>query len=80
MPWKNQAGGPWGGGPKGPWGGGGPQPSGSRPPDLEELLRRGQDQHAGGAVARFRDSRDTKLCFEDNLELCRRGTNEQTWP
>src|ERR1700759_4393057 len=45
MPWKNQAGGPWGGGggPKGPWGGG-PQPSGPRPPDLEDLLRRGQDR------------------------------------
>lgn len=43
MPWKNQGGGPWGSGPKGPWGSG-PQPSGSRPPDLEDLLRRGQDR------------------------------------
>src|SRR5271163_4721476 len=43
MPWKNQGGGPWGSGPKGPWGGG-PQPVGPRPPDLEDLLRRGQDR------------------------------------
>src|ERR1700746_1863198 len=43
MPWKNQGGGPWGSGPKGPWGSG-PQPVGPRPPDLEELLRRGQDR------------------------------------
>ncbi|MFZ5735741.1 MAG: FtsH protease activity modulator HflK [Pseudomonadota bacterium] len=43
MPWKNQGGGPWGSGPKGPWGSG-PQSSGPRPPDLEDLLRRGQDR------------------------------------
>ena len=43
MPWKNQGGGPWGQGPKGPWGGG-PQSAGPRPPDLEDLLRRGQDK------------------------------------
>ena len=43
MPWKNQGGGPWGQGPKGPWGGG-PQSVGPRPPDLEDLLRRGQDK------------------------------------
>lgn len=44
MPWKNQGGGPWGGsGPKGPWGSG-PQSAGPRPPDLEDLLRRGQDR------------------------------------
>jgi membrane protease subunit HflK len=43
MPWKNQGGGPWGSGPRGPWGSG-PQPVGPRPPDLEDLLRRGQDQ------------------------------------
>src|SRR5579872_2500170 len=45
MAWKNQGGGPWGSGPKGPWGSG-PQPTGSgpRPPDLEDLLRRGQDR------------------------------------
>ncbi|MCK1363995.1 FtsH protease activity modulator HflK [Bradyrhizobium sp. 62] len=43
MPWKNQGGGPWGSGPKGPWGNG-PQPVGPRPPDLEDLLRRGQDR------------------------------------
>src|SRR3569832_1400640 len=43
MPWKNQGGGPWGSGPKGPRGSG-PQPVGPRPPDLEDLLRRGQDR------------------------------------
>jgi membrane protease subunit HflK len=46
MPWSNQGGGggPWGGGGKGPWGSG-PQPSGGpTPPDLEEMLRRGQDR------------------------------------
>ncbi len=43
MPWSNQGGGPWGSGPRGPWGGG-PQSSGPTPPDLEEILRRGQDK------------------------------------
>ncbi len=43
MAWKNQGGGPWGSGPKGPWGSG-PQSSGPTPPDLEDLLRRGQDK------------------------------------
>jgi len=44
MPWSNQGGGgPWGSGPKGPWGSGSPPP-GSSPPDLEDLLRRGQDK------------------------------------
>ena len=43
MPWKNQTGGPWGQGPKGPWGSG-PQPTGSKPPDLEDLLRRAQER------------------------------------
>jgi modulator of FtsH protease HflK len=44
MPWSNQGGGgPWGSGPKGPWGSGSPPP-GSSSPDLEELLRRGQDK------------------------------------
>src|SRR3954447_25860168 len=44
MPWSNQGGGPWGsGGSKGPWGSG-PQSSGPTPPNLEEILRRGQDK------------------------------------
>jgi membrane protease subunit HflK len=43
MPWSNQGGGPWGTGPKGPWGSG-PQSQGPTPPDLEEILRRGQDK------------------------------------
>jgi len=42
MPWSNQGGGPWGSG-KGPWGSG-PQQKGPTPPDLEEMLRRGQDK------------------------------------
>ena len=44
MPWSNQGGGgPWGSGGKGPWGSG-PQSPGPTPPDLEEILRRGQDR------------------------------------
>ena len=45
MPWSNQGGGgggPWGSGGKGPWGSG-PQSSGPTQPNLEEILRRGQD-------------------------------------
>lgn len=41
MPWSSQGGGGWKGG--GPWGQP-PQGSGPTPPDLEELLRRGQDR------------------------------------
>jgi len=42
MPWSSQGGnGGWRGGGQGPWGRG---PSGQQPPDLEELLRKGQDQ------------------------------------
>ncbi len=44
MPWqqnKSGGGGPWGGGGQGPWGRG---PSGQRPPNLEDMLRRGQDR------------------------------------
>jgi len=43
MPWSSQSGGPWGSGSRGPWGSG-PQSQGPRPPDLEDLLRRGQDR------------------------------------
>lgn len=54
MPWSNQggggsgSGGPWGsgGGGKSPWGSS-PPPPGGRPPDLEEILRRGQDRLRG---------------------------------
>ncbi len=54
MPWKSQGGGgggPWGGGSDGggsggggggPWGGGGP--GGPRPPDFEDIIRKGQDR------------------------------------
>src|SRR6202162_664828 len=49
MPWSNQGGGgggggPWGSGGKGPWGSGPQSPGGPTPPDLEEILRRGQDK------------------------------------
>jgi modulator of FtsH protease HflK len=54
MPWSNQSGGGGGGGPGGPWGrpgGGGPWGSGggggNTPPDLEDILRRGQDRLRG---------------------------------
>jgi membrane protease subunit HflK len=51
MVWDIQRGGPWGGsgeggsdgGGQGPWGGNGGQ-SGQKPPDIEEMLRRGQDK------------------------------------
>ena len=51
MVWDIQRGGPWGGsggggsdgGGQGPWGGDGGQ-SGQKPPDIEEMLRRGQDK------------------------------------
>ncbi|MEC9344246.1 MAG: FtsH protease activity modulator HflK [Pseudomonadota bacterium] len=38
--WNNNSGGPWGQGPGGPRGGGG---GGGTPPDLEEIIRKGQD-------------------------------------
>ena len=58
MPWNNQGGGSggsgggsgggggggWQGGGRGPWGGGG---GGGQPPNLEELLRKGQDRFKG---------------------------------
>jgi membrane protease subunit HflK len=48
MPWSNQnGGGPWGGGGnnQGPWGQGPNRPRGSGgPPDLEDIIRRGQDR------------------------------------
>jgi membrane protease subunit HflK len=47
MPWNNQSGGPWGGGNgNGPWGQGPRGPSGPQntPPDLETMIRRGQDR------------------------------------
>ncbi|KQP55122.1 HflK protein [Methylobacterium sp. Leaf399] len=58
MPWSNQSGGgggngggPWGrgggGNGGGPWGGGGGGGGGKTPPDLEDLLRRGQDRLRG---------------------------------
>ena len=56
MPWNNQGGGSggdsggggggWQGGGRGPWGGGGGG-GGGQPPNLEELLRKGQDRFKG---------------------------------
>ncbi|MDP6345414.1 MAG: FtsH protease activity modulator HflK [Alphaproteobacteria bacterium] len=57
MPWSNQGGGGgggggggrgggWQGGGRGPWGQG-PQGGGPQPPNLEELLRKGQDRFKG---------------------------------
>jgi membrane protease subunit HflK len=43
MPWNNQNGGGRNGGGRGPWGNG-PSQGGGTPPDLEELLKRGQDK------------------------------------
>ena len=59
MVWQIQQGGPWGGGgnQQGPWGGG--SSGGPRPPDIEEVLRRGQDRFkkffpgSGGGGRRF---------------------------
>tara|TARA_R110002167_G_scaffold241493_2_gene446788 strand:- start:855 stop:1979 length:1125 start_codon:yes stop_codon:yes gene_type:complete len=50
MPWNNQGGGGgWQGGGRGPWGQGpqGGGGGGAKPPDLEELLRKGQDRFKG---------------------------------
>lgn len=53
MPWQNNSGGPWGGGGgnggRGPWGqgggkGGGGGGGGNQPPNLEDLIRRGQER------------------------------------
>ncbi|GLK79934.1 protease modulator HflK [Methylopila turkensis] len=48
MPWSNQSGGggggPWGNKPGGPWGQGPQQQGGPNPPDLEDLIRRGQER------------------------------------
>lgn len=48
MPWSNQGGngGPWGGNNKGPWGQGpgGPKGPQNTPPDLEDIIRKGQDR------------------------------------
>jgi membrane protease subunit HflK len=46
MPWNNQSGGNGTGspGPQGPWGRGQSGGGGVRPPDMEEILRRGQDR------------------------------------
>jgi len=47
MPWSNQSGGGWNGGNNnsgGPWGQGQSPRGGGNPPDLEEIIKRGQDQ------------------------------------
>jgi modulator of FtsH protease HflK len=55
MPWQNQSGGGGGGG--GPWGRGPRGGGGSQPPNLEELLRRGQDQFRGMLPSGFNKPR-----------------------
>ena len=70
MPWNNNSGGsggggnPWGsggGGGGGPWGGGnrpsGPGGRGPRPPDIEAILRRGQDRLKNLMPGGFRSGR-----------------------
>ena len=52
MPWSNQGGGGdngggWQGGGRGPWGQGSGGSGGGQPPNLEELLRKGQDRFKG---------------------------------
>lgn len=47
MPWSNQSGGPWGQKPQGPWGTGPQGGGGGQQPDLEDILRRGQDKLKG---------------------------------
>jgi len=46
MPWENKSGGGWqgGGGGRGPWGQGPQGGGGNQPPDLDELIRRGQEK------------------------------------
>jgi len=41
--WKSGGGGPWGQGPQGPWGGGG-QGGNQNQPDIEQMIKRGQDR------------------------------------
>jgi len=43
MPWKSQGGGPWGGGSGGGGNGGGGGPRGPQPPDIEEMIRKSQE-------------------------------------
>lgn len=59
MAWNPQNGGPWGGGGQGgPWGRG---PGGPQPPDIEELLRRGQDRFKNLVPGGFGASRGLAL-------------------
>jgi len=49
MPWSNKPGGGWNGGNGGgdgggPWGGGQPPRGGGQPPDLEDIIKKGQEQ------------------------------------
>lgn len=51
MPWSNKSGGGWNGGNGngggdggGPWGGGQPPRGGGQPPDLEDIIKKGQEQ------------------------------------
>ena len=46
MPWKQQGGGGGGGGGGGPWGSG-PTGGGAKPPDIDDILRKGQEKFKG---------------------------------
>ena len=61
MPWGNQGGGWQGGGGRGPWGQG-PRGGGApQPPNLEELLRRGQDRFRNLLPGGFKGGRGVTL-------------------
>ena len=76
MAWKPQGGGgPWGGGggnSGGPWGsggGGGPSGGGNQPPDIEEMLRRSQDNLKNMMPGGFGSSRAIGLAVLAALVL-----------
>jgi len=73
MAWKPQGGGgPWGGGGNsgGPWGsGGGPAGGGNQPPDIEEMLRRSQDNFKNFMPGGFGSSRAIALAVLAALTL-----------
>ncbi len=73
MVWKPQGGGPWGGGSgggQGPWGSGGGSGGGSQqPPDIEEMLRRSQDNFKKFIPGGFGSGRGLMLAILAALTL-----------
>ncbi|HIJ38749.1 MAG TPA: FtsH protease activity modulator HflK [Rhodospirillaceae bacterium] len=68
MPWNQQGGGgPWGGG-QGPWGRG-PAGGGGPPPDLEDLLRKGQEKFRQAMPSGFGGGRGMALVALVGLAL-----------